>query len=305
MKLAIFALAAATTASASSVRSSKATLLSKSRRVEENAGDDAAAEDEYAFLGDYQIKMVSCVSDQTYKNPESGEMEYGAVVYKLCPKDDCDDDSANGCKNGGGTFVTGLNSYVEEWLQDKQEDMNGDDDFKIEEYSECKQYEVDNDADDENAEQAVYYVGPTCGEDGASISLGFFSDYTCQTKPEDVTFEDISNGWSLPYSSNLVTNACESCAGYNDNGEYEVAEMCTQLYQFSGKCESDMETFSQYGKDESACEYIQEIMPKSTGSGGAVGWSILVLVVVGAGAYGYTTWWVKRKNSANMDGQMS
>lgn len=317
MKLSSTILLAATAASASamSIRNvdAKASLLTKSRRLEENAEEEQQQEAEYQFLSSYKIKLIGCAAGETYKNPENGEMEYSSVIYRLCPADTCDDDSLTGCKSGYGDFVVGLNSFVESWLEDKKEDMqnnnNGDDNqFNIEEFAECRQWEVDQDADDEDAEQQVYYVGPTCSEDGG-ITLGFFSEYTCQTVPSDVTFEDISNGWSLPYSSSaLISTGCESCSGYNDNGEFEISEMCMRMYENSGKCETGMESVSYNGKDESGCEFIASLMPASTGgASAAVGWTIFAFVVIGAAAYGYTKWWVKKKQGSSLasDGVMN
>jgi len=281
--------------------------LAKSRRLDENA-EEEQQEEEFQFLSSYSLKLIGCANGEIYKNPENGEAEYSSVIYRLCPVDDCDDDSDKGCTKGYGDFVVGINSFVQSWLEDKRENMNQDDQFNIDEFGECKEWEADQDQDDEdgnnnngNQNQNMYYVGPTCGYEATEIKLGFFSDYTCTTVPEDVTFEDISNGWSLPYSnSGLVTNACESCAGYNDNGEYELSEMCMRLYEDSGKCEEEMEYVGQYGAITTGCEYIAELMPKQKSSAGAaIGWTIFAFVVVGAAAYGYTKWWVKKKQSSS------
>ena len=295
----------ASTVTATSIRSGSATrnLLSKARKLEENEQEQ---EGEYQFLSSYSVKLIGCAAGEIYKNPENGEAEYSSVIFRLCPGDDCDDSSSHGCKSGYGDYVVGINSFTEAWLEDKKENMQQDDAFNVEEYSECRQYEVDQDADEENENQQemFYYVGPTCGEDGASIALGFFEDYTCTTT-SSTTFEEISNGWTLPYSSGLVTNSCEGCAGYNDNGEWELSEMCMRLYENSGRCESGMESTGYYGPDESGCEYIQTLMPKSgTNAGAAVGWTIFALVIVGAAAFGYTKWWTKKKSMA-ADGVMN
>lgn len=268
--------------------SAKATLLSKARRVEDADGgdnaDEEAEEEQFSFLSNYSIKMIGCAEGEKYQNPESGEYEASSVIFRLCPADTCE----TACNKGYGDFVVGLNSYVEAWLEDKEDDMNGDDDandFNIAEYSECREYEVDNGDDDANADQYEnyqFYVGPSCG-DNDDIKLGLYTEYTCTTESEDVTFADISNGWTLPYSTGgLVTDSCESCAGYNDNGEYELSEMCTQLYQnAASRCESGME-FSYYG-DTSGCEVISAMLPSTGGSGAKIfGWVLLVFVVGGA-----------------------
>jgi len=317
MKLstAFLLIATAATASAHAIRnpSAKAKLLSKARRLEDQnqEGDDAAAqeeEDEFQFLQNYSLKMIGCAAEQ-YKNPEDGEYEYSSVVFRLCPSDACDDESATGCSSGHGDYVVGINSFVEAWLEDKREDMENDQDdqWDMNQFSECREYEVDQDADDEDADEEEgqgYYVGPTCDSTTGTIKIGFFSEYTCTTVPNGVSFEDISNGWSLPYSDGgLVTKYCESCAGYNDNGEFELSEMCTQLYQgASSKCEGGMEYYSQYGKDDSGCEYIAQSFPATVAKKGGAGiiflWIILGLVLAGALFFVYTKWWMKRKQGS-------
>jgi hypothetical protein len=314
MKLSTAFLLVSTAASASAhaIRnpSAKAKLLGKSRRLEDQqqAEEEAQQEEaEYQFLQNYSLKLIGCAAEQ-YTNPENGEVEYSSVVYRLCPSDECSDESATGCASGYGDFVVGINSFVDAWLEDKREDMenngNVDDQWDLNQFSECREYEADQDADEEGGEDVVYYVGPTCSADG-TIKIGFFSDYTCTTVPDGVTFEDISNGWSLPYEDGgLVTTYCESCAGYNDNGELELSEMCTQLYMgASSKCESKMEQYSQYGKDESGCEYITQSFPSTVAKkGGKAGivimWIILAVLIAGGLFFVYTKWWMKRKQGS-------
>merc|ERR1712216_779171 len=177
----------------------------------------------------------------------------------------------------------GLNSFVQEYIEDKQEDMYNDDNFDMKEFAECREYEADQDADDDNAAQ--YYVGPACAEDGLDIKLDLFQDQYCSVASDEVTFEDISNGMSLPYSSGgLISNYCESCYTANDDGEYELSEMCMKLYENSGKCETEMETYHYQGQQLGSCEVIAEMLPKS-GAGAAVMWFLVVSIAVGAAGY--------------------
>jgi len=279
--------------------------LSKARRLEDN-GDDEAQDEEYQFLQNYSLKLIGCATGEKSQG-EDGEYEYSSVVFRLCPVDACDEELELGCKEGYGDYVVGINTFTEQWLRDKEEDMQNDQDdqWDMNEFAECREYENDQDGDDQNGQNnQVYYVGPTCAEDG-TIKLGFFSDYTCTTVPEDTTFEDISNGWSLPYSDGgLISSACEGCAGYNENGEWELSEMCADLYENSGKkCETEgMEYYSQYGKTDSGCEYIAEAFPSTVASSSKAGivimWIIIALLVVGGAFFVYTKWWMKRKQGS-------
>jgi len=283
------------TASAIGPMRATAGLLKHARKLEDNG--DNQDEEEYAFLANYQLKMITCKSGEKYVNPEDGEYESSSVVFRLCPADSCDDEGSTGCSSGYGDYVVGINTFVQNYLEDKKEDMQQDDNFNVDEFGECREYEADQDADeDEDGNQAAYYVGPACSEDGTDIVLDMFSDEICSYKT-DVTFEEISNGLSLPYTNGgLVSNYCESCSGYNDNGEYELSEMCVNLYENAGKCESGMEAFHYSGQNEASCEFIESMLPKSKkgGAGKVFGWIFFCLVVVGAGAVGYSVMKKKR-----------
>jgi len=277
----------------------KKSLLSKARRLEHRSledsgdnGDDAEEEDEYQFLMNYKLKFMSCKAGETVVDAENGEYEYSAVVFRLCHDsgDGCDDEKA--CSSSYGDYVVGLNTFVNSYMEDQAENLNYDDNFKVDEYAECREYENDND-DDGNG--VAYYIGPACTEDGDDIKLDFFYDEQCTTNPEDVTFTDVSNGWELPYGEGgLISTYCQSCQEYDeDNAAYETKEMCQQLYEkASGKCESEMEYYHYYGKQEGACEYISELLP-AMGSSGVASWFIGIVVIAGFASYVF--WWKQKK----------
>jgi hypothetical protein len=309
LSLAAFLLSVAPTAAVVPLRAT-AGLMKHARRLEDqqNNNQDQQEEEEFAFLANYKLKLLACKSGEKYVNPENGEYESSSVVFRLCPaSEECDDEGNKGCKSGYGDFVVGINSFVESYLEDKREDMQQDDAFKVEEFGECREYEADQDAEEDggnNNNQYQYFVGPACTEEGDGIRLAMFLDEGCSTESTEVTFEDISNGVSLPYSSGgLVSNYCESCSGYNDNGEYELSEMCMRLYENSGKCESEMETYHYMGQQTGSCEFIQSLLPQQkSGAGKAIGWTFFVLVVVGALAAGYFV--MKKKRNEKEFGLM-
>jgi len=305
MKLHLLAFLFASVSARTISKQNAAKVLGNARRLEdEGNGDDAAEEEEFAFLMNYKLKMRSCITGEAIQDPETGEYEYNAVVFRLCPGGgDCDDESADGCGEGYGDYVVGLSKFVEAYMEDQKENMQQDDNFNVEEYAECREYENDNDDGDAN----VYYIGPSCTEDGTDVKLQLFSDEVCSQVPEDVTFEDISNGWSMPYSDGgLVSSYCTGCTGYDDDGNEELKELCEQLYENSaGKCETEMEYFHYYGKEEGSCEYILELLPVASSGGlSAGGWFLLILIAVGL--VGYAIWWRKKKASGTAsDGLMA
>lgn len=298
MKFATTVLVSLLASTASAMGPATRKMLGKARKLED-ANEDAE-EDEYAFLMNYNLKLVSCKAGEQIRDPETGEYEYNAAVFRLCPEG-CDSDTAMGCSSGHGDYVVGLNSFVQAYFEDQRDNMNYDDQFKVDEYAECREYEQENDDGNNNA--YPYYIGPACTEEGDDVKLELYYDEACSQVPEEVTFEDISNGWTLPFGEGgLISTSCLPCAEYED-GAYELKEMCMELYENAGKCESNMESFHYYGKQEGSCEYIESLMPVKKGSGSgakAFGWVVFILVVAGAFS-AYAMWWKKSKFIAVCD----
>jgi len=310
MKIAAAFLALATVASTSAKSispNSARKLVRSSRRVEE-AEEEAEEEeqDEYAFLGNYNLKLIGCKTEleQPLVN-EQGEYEYSAVLVRLCPATDtCDSASTDGCSAGYGDMLVGLQTFVEVYMEEikeeQEEDDAGDDMFEMEKFAKCEEYNPDENADDANQgawENYQFFVGPTCSDDGLNLKLDVFTDEYCSQKSE-VEFETLSNGWQLPYSeTGLVSTNCNSCVQYNDDGEAEIKELCQKSYEEAAtKCEEGMEYYSYYGQNVAGCETIAEMFPKASGNGGKIfGWIVLAAVVVGLG--GYVMWWRKKKSA--------
>lgn len=103
-------------------------------------------------------------------------------------------------------------------------------------------------------EDVSYYVGPYCAEQGGEIRVGVFYDDTCTVFADEGAelFELSHGGMQLPYSKqSLVSLECMSCDGYG-----EVNELCQNLYEVSGKCETKMDL---YYPNENACSYLDGI----------------------------------------------
>ena len=161
MKLSLAALSLVSAVSVTSaikpIRAS-AGFLKSARKLE--ADEEEEEEEEYSFLGNYKLKLLSCNNGAQYKNPENGEYESSSVVFRLCPaSNECDDEGTLGCKTGYGDYVIGLNSFVQEYIEDKQEDMYNDDNFDMKEFAECREYEADQDADDDNDCSILRWTG--------------------------------------------------------------------------------------------------------------------------------------------------
>lgn len=273
-----------------------ASVLSSARRLDQNA-----AENEFEFLGGYNLKVISCKAGEAYTNPASGETEASSIIFRLCPSSgECSDVAGKSCKAGYGDYIVGLNTFVQEYLEQKRDEMQNDDAFKVEQLGECRQYQADKDSE---YADGVYYVGPACNSDETSIRVAMFTDEYCSVLAEDVTFEDISAGISLPYSEGgLVSQYCESCYSVNDNGEAGINELCMNAYELAGKCETNMEAFHYSGKSEASCDAITSLLPKSkrSGAGGKViGWLFFILVVGGLVGFAFTAMKKKKEGDKN------
>eukprot|EP00591_Stephanopyxis_turris_P015454 CAMPEP_0195538492 /NCGR_PEP_ID=MMETSP0794_2-20130614/49556_1 /TAXON_ID=515487 /ORGANISM="Stephanopyxis turris, Strain CCMP 815" /LENGTH=259 /DNA_ID=CAMNT_0040672475 /DNA_START=12 /DNA_END=791 /DNA_ORIENTATION=+ len=165
--------------------------------------------------------------------------------------------------------------------------------------------EINNDDDG-----VRYFVGLYCSSDSKSVYLGTFSNERCTTVAPEGTYAKYTYGKTLPYSSeSIVGNDCTSCAvpeedDGNNNGddadkEVEIQQMCQELYEGAGKCESNL---SIDYPSTVACNFIHNVLPQlekiyrtNTGSSSsssasastAFAW-IFGITTVGLGVFCYT-----------------
>jgi len=116
----------------------------------------------------------------------------------------------------------------------------------------------------EEEEEVQYFIGPYCANQGGDVYFGMFSDDTCSeyidSNGGSSTYESLV-GSSLPYSSkSLIGQDCVTCLAQNDAdddaAEEEASEMCMQLYEGAGKCESGL---SIDDPNENACTFMEGI----------------------------------------------
>lgn len=161
-------------------------------------------------------------------------------------------------------------------------------DFELEKYMECAEAGFDNDNNyyynynyannnnngngNNNNNEIEFFIGPYCSGQGGEIRLGVFTDDTCTQFADDNNGRDVfsgmTNGQSLPYSdTNIVDMDCFSCKEPEDNNndgndnydEDEVTEMCEQIYQAAGKCETNLPYGTVYQPNTNACNYMEGI----------------------------------------------
>lgn len=141
----------------------------------------------------------------------------------------------------------------------------------------------------------VYYAGPICANSGTRIKVGLFTDEDCYELDENAMVDQYlknENGYNVKLSYHLlkqtfVSDDCvASCAAQGDddddadddaNGdddaaaEVETAEVCGDLYEAAGKCETSHGFESgmdysgsdyydvQVSNEEAVCDFITSI----------------------------------------------
>jgi len=115
-------------------------------------------EESMYFLNNYSIKLLSCIQGEQVVNYENGETESSTVVFRLCPSGSCDADSELGCESGYGDYAVGINTFLDAYMEQQQDNQNyyGNgmisysqygQEFDAEEYMECKEYNVEEGQD--------------------------------------------------------------------------------------------------------------------------------------------------------------
>lgn len=227
-------------------------------------------DDGYSWMSGYSLKYENCFAND------------GVATFRLCPEDDS---CKSGCSGGASYSVDflffvdafteaqlGAREYACEMTRENCDDDDEDtcyanagldycidnddeDEFDIQEYLECAQFD---DGD--------YYVGPFCSsEDAYSIYLGLYTDEYCSVLADEGTFYELY-GYELPYSStSIIETECARCREHaldqdqnegDQEDEDDVIEQCEELYEGSAKCEEEIDV--EYA-DTSGCSYIEQL----------------------------------------------
>uniref|UniRef100_A0A7S1BM50 Uncharacterized protein n=1 Tax=Corethron hystrix TaxID=216773 RepID=A0A7S1BM50_9STRA len=128
-------------------------LLKAARKLED--GND---EIDYTYVANYSIKFQGChhVSQWNAEVDEDNDVRLQTVRlarFRLCATGSCSNSKTAGCSSGYGDYVVDLNTFVESYLQDKQQ---------TEEYN-CQVAEENSgcdadDVDDQDTCQYSYYM---------------------------------------------------------------------------------------------------------------------------------------------------
>lgn len=225
--------------------------------------------------GDYIIDMD--IFMEAYFEAKRTNLEY-ECEHQLNYVCNCDDENQDDNFNRDYCeYDCFIDAGMEECVDQNPYQQDEVEEFNIEDYMACQELKVDNNNNNRrlDQEEVRYYVGPYCANQGGSIHLGLFTDDTCTTFAEGVTFESLA-GFSLPYSTeSIVSEECMGCLEREDNDndnnngnnnnnndqqdEDQVIESCEQLYMGSGKCEANLPSGMVYEVNNNACNYMQGI----------------------------------------------
>lgn len=230
--------------------------------------------------GDYVVDMDEFLASYLENKQQVQEYNCEYAQENKCNCEDGDDKD-----DGFDAEVCEQNCFsnlgMDYCIEKKYYDAYGDEYEKFDglEYTECAQYNPpDNrrrlDQGDDAAE-AEYFIGAYCGNDGATINLGMFTDDACTEFVDDntegrSTFYSLS-GEELPYGkSSIVDSDCITCDDIEPDQYYpEANDFCQGAYGASGKCESSLSSDVFSGtKNENACGFIAAV--KTTAANGVI-----------------------------------
>lgn len=231
--------------------------------------------------GDYIVDMDEFLAAYIENKEEVEEYNCEYAAENSCNCDDGDDKDdgfdADACEQNCYSNL-GMDYCIEKKYYDAYGEQY--EKFDASEYTECAQYEGANnnrrrlDGGDDAAE-VEYFVGAYCGNDGATINLGMFTDDACTEFVDDntsgrSTFYSMA-GEDLPYGkSSMVSTECISCQDVEPDQYYpEANEFCQASYAAAGKCESSISTDIFTGTiNENACGFMAAV--KQTSANGVI-----------------------------------
>lgn len=147
-----FLLAALLAVSASAISPSSSAgkhLLSHARKLEDVDNGEFVND----WVADYSIKFQGCHAIKQWNEDAQGEDDVRIattrlVRFRLCPSDACSDSKATGCTNSYGDYIVEIDTFMEAWMEAKQQ--------SIEEACQKKLNSCGCDNGDENGEYCEY-----------------------------------------------------------------------------------------------------------------------------------------------------
>ena len=257
--------------------------------------------------GDYIVDMDDFLASYLQNKEEVQESACDNYLQYSCNCGDADD--ADSCAQS---------CYKSAGMDECIEDQYYGNQFEVNNYLECAQYQpnengrrLDGNAYYEQDEE--YYIGSYCAAQGGSVVLGMFTDDACTNFADSnggrTTFYGLE-GTSLPYSdTSIVDTGCWSCEDEDAQGGnygYDYAEpkqVCTDVYDVAGKCETNLYSSGNSNLNTNACSYMSGIQTVTTngvintgaGSGNKVANGFIGVFAVSFILLGSYTYYLKTK----------
>eukprot|EP00587_Corethron_hystrix_P009314 CAMPEP_0113313264 /NCGR_PEP_ID=MMETSP0010_2-20120614/9758_1 /TAXON_ID=216773 ORGANISM="Corethron hystrix, Strain 308" /NCGR_SAMPLE_ID=MMETSP0010_2 /ASSEMBLY_ACC=CAM_ASM_000155 /LENGTH=363 /DNA_ID=CAMNT_0000169243 /DNA_START=166 /DNA_END=1257 /DNA_ORIENTATION=+ /assembly_acc=CAM_ASM_000155 len=290
----------------------KARLMERAKPLKRKL-DEAEEDEEVAIdLTGYSIVFEKCQYVKYYNvgDDENGGDDQGDdvlstnkfVIFKLCNSNSC----SLGCNYDYAEYVVDMDTYIQSMIEMKnesienmcnscEENCQADDQYgNLSDdcqscMNECEGYEnlEDNGYGDASQftecmggngdDDAAYYTGAYCADDGSKIDIGVFSDENCVYSVSGMNAYEIqgyANGFSDHLLSAAYSTDCVSCLkevnddeDQADDYEPETSETCQELYDAAGKCETPTSFAggyldyydSQSANEESVCNFISSL----------------------------------------------
>ena len=171
-----------------------------------------------AGYGDYIIGMEDYL--QAYFEAVQQDHEYNCEIARqndcACDKDGQGDDFNEEICHYEGYMNLGM-EYCVDRNPDEEEGQQKEEEWELDRMAECQQYNFENNNNNNRnlEDQAQYYLGAYCSENGGNIYMGLFTDDTCSQFADAYggreTFATLSYGKSLPYSdTTMIGTECMS-----------------------------------------------------------------------------------------------
>lgn len=215
--------------------------------------------------GDYVVDLETFTTAYWESMLENQEMQCEAA------REICGDSNYCLAQNG-------MQECIENENQGDDDVAKAMEEFDPIEFMECREYNFENGNQmyDEYGEEVNFFIGPFCADQGGSINLALFTDETCTAFYSDGdTYFKNNAGFDLPFSEDsMIPTDCLQCKEYEDedqnngqdnNDNDDVNQVCEEVYDMSGKCETNMQSATY--PNEGACNYISGIrIVKQNGS---------------------------------------
>lgn len=212
--------------------------------------------------GDYIVDMDTYLQAYVENLEQVQEWTCENLQENVCGCDD-DDNKDDGFDEEQCLNNCYANNGADFCVEEEQDDAAGEP-FELADYVMCAQ--VDFGERRRLEEEAQYFVGPYCSDQGSEVVLGLFTDDACSVFADSYggrsTYSNLA-GENLPYSEESILGLeCQSCMEPEDpNNDADQAdedlttEMCEQMYTFAGKCESN----GMGDGNSNACNYMDGI----------------------------------------------